>query len=529
MRTATTRRVSGALRRFAGDRAASGRTAGPALALGLALAGAPPGRAQQAPEPDVAAALANVPEARALPEFLDAFDSGAYERLARFFRRHLAEGEGDPGDDAAAREGRVARSASYWLSVHHEIGPVDLVLVERDDPPPLFWVRGEVTGGWAGFRFWTDSVGRVESFGVMRGVRPTGVPGAPPVDARELPGRLRRYFEELAERDLYSGAAVVARDGVPIFDGAWGWADRGLRVPNHVDTRFDIASVTKTFTAVAIARLAAEGVVGLDDPIERWLPELPDHIGSSVTVRHLLTHTSGIELDDHPPFNEAASGAGSVEELLAAQLEFLPHLNRGNYEGFEPLGEFDYTNEGFDLLGAIVERASGRPWEVYLGEQLFAPAGMFSTGVDYRRPVPDMATRYTARFPGFRGERRVVPRELVLQARPSGGAYSTVGDLLRFAEALRGGLLLEPDWWERVATLHVTALERPPSVSGYGYGFEVERTGGVLRVGHAGGSGGVSARLDLYPELGYTVILLSNYDRAARHPADHIRDLISDL
>ena len=97
------------------------------------------------------------------------------------------------------------------------------------------------------------------------------------------------------------------------------------------------------------------------------------------------------------------------------------------------------------------------------------------------------------------------------------------------AEALHRGVLLEPAWWERLTTMQVVGLERPPSVLGYGYGFEVERTSGVLRVGHAGGSDGVSARFDLYPELGYTVILLSNYDRATRHPATHVRDLISDL
>ncbi len=509
-------------------RRAYGAAGAVCLAVALSIAPAPAAAgaavAQEAADPDPdPLPLPDVPEARALPEFLEAFDSGRYEALSDFFREHLADPEGD-GD-----ENPVAGAASYWLSVYHELGPVDLESIERDDPPPLFWVRGEVTGGWAGFRFWTDSIGRIEGFGVMRGVRPAGVPSSPAVDPRELPERLARYFDALAAHDLYSGAAVVARNGVPIFEGAWGWADRDLRVPNRPDTRFDIASVTKTFTAVAIAQLAGRGVLSLDEPVERWLPELPDHVGEVVTIRHLLTHTSGIELDDHAPFNEAVTRAGSVEELLAAQLEFLPHLNRGNYEDFRPLEEFDYTNEGFDLLGAIVERASGRPWDSYLHEEVFASAGMFSTGVDYRGSVPEVATRYTARFPGFRGERRVVPGEFTLQARPSGGAYSTVGDLLRYAVALSDGTLIEPAWWERLAAMHVTALERPPSLIGYGYGFEVERTAGVLQVGHAGGSSGVSARFDLYPELGYTVILLSNYDRATRHVADHIRDLISDL
>lgn len=497
-------------------------------ALALSLAAGLPGGHAAAQEPDALdpadPALSELPEARSLPAFLAAYDSGRYEALAAYFRRHLADPEGEEDEDP------VGGAASYWLSVRHELGPVELRRVDREEErPPLFWVRGEVTGGWAGFRFWTDSAGAVEGFGVMRGVRPDGVPATPALSPRELPARLAAYFDSLAARDLYSGAALVARDGVPIFEGAWGPADRGLGVDNRLDTRFDVASVTKTFTAVALAQLAARGVLSVDDPLERWIPEMPDHVGEAVTLRHLLTHTSGIELDDHAPFNEAVARAGSVEERLEVVLEYLPHLNRDNYEDFEPLEEFDYTNEGFDLLGAVVGRASGRRWETYLRDELFAPAGMFRTGVDYRAPVRDLATRYAGRFEGFRGERRAVPGELDLQARPSGGAYSTVGDLLRYAEALRRGVLLEPAWWERITTMHVVGLERPPSILGYGYGFEVERTSGVLRVGHAGGSDGVSARFDLYPELGYTVILLSNYDRATRHAATHVRDLISDL
>lgn len=495
-----------------------------ATAIGLLTVGVHVAVAQ---EPDAIdpsdRSLSELPEARSLPAFLEAYDSGRYAALEAYFQRHLADPEGE--EDANP----VAGASSYWLSVRHELGPVELRRVEREEEPALFWVRGEVTGGWAGFRFWTDSAGAVEGFGVMRGVRPEGVPASPALSRRELPERLSAYFDSLAARDLYSGTVLVAHEGVPIFEGAWGRADRGLGVENRLDTRFDIASVTKTFTAVAVAQLAARGILSLDDPLERWIPEMPDHVGVAVTLRHLLTHTSGIELDDYAPFNEAVARAGSVEERLEVVLEHLPHLNRDNYEDFEPLEEFDYTNEGFDLLGAVVERASGRTWATYLREELFAPAGMFRTGVDFTAPVRDLATRYTARFEGFRGDRRAVPGGFDLQARPSGGAYSTVGDLLRYAEALRRGVLLEPDWWERLTTMHVVGLERPPSVLGYGYGFEVERTSGVLRVGHAGGSDGVSTRFDLYPELGYTVILLSNYDRATRHPATHVRDLISDL
>jgi CubicO group peptidase (beta-lactamase class C family) len=93
--------------------------------------------------------------------------------------------------------------------------------------------------------------------------------------------------------------------------------------------------------------------------------------------------------------------------------------------------------------------------------------------------------------------------------------------------ALRDGTLLDPAWWDRISTFQVFALDEPENQLGYGYGFEVDRKAGLLRVGHAGGSGGVSARLDLYPELGYAVILLSNYDRATRHPADHLGALLA--
>lgn len=459
---------------------------------------------------------------RAFPVFLRAYNRGRLDSLRAFAERHVRSvGERIP----------PASFARYWLGIYREYGPVWLSSVDTTESPPYFWVRGRVTRGWALFRFWftPEPPHRLTGYGVGRGLRPPTAPGSPPVAGAELERRLDIYLDEVASADFFAGVVLVARGGERVFERAYGLTDRRHRVPNRTDTRFLIASLGKMFTAVATLQLIEEGRLALEDRLEEHVPEYPGSIGSRVTIRHLLTHTSGIELDDYAPYNRDVSEARTVGELLEAQLRHIDHLNEGTVESFEPPGIFDYTNEGYDLLAVIIERVSGTSWERYLRERVLGPAGMERTGFHHDVPVSDLATGYTRGGDHPEGERRENHALVSLYARPAGGMYSTASDLFRFVNALRSRELLGAEFGRAAVRPQVEWDGRGAYRGSYGFGFEIEEVDGVLHFGHSGSQPGVAARVRVYPELGYTTIVLSNHDNAARNVTDHIRELISGL
>ncbi len=340
----------------------------------------------------------------------------------------------------------------------------------------------------------------------------------------DLPDSLAAFLTASAEADHFSGVVIVAHQGVPIFERAYGLADREAGIPNDLDTPFQLASITKMFTGVAVAQLVERGRLSFDDPIGTYIPEYPEHIGRQVTIRHLLTHTSGIELDDNAEFNDALRQARSIDDLLHTQLRYIERLNLGNYENFEPLGRFDYTNEGIDLLGVITERVSGQSWSEYLNTNIFAPAGMTDTGADLLAPVPvpGLAKGYTSR--GDEGQwlfgRRTVDPKVgtAWVIRPAGTGYSTAPDMLRFIEGLKANTILGAESVRQVTMPHVE-VPVPPGLGVtrfYGYTFGIlDSERGVRAIGHTGGAPGMGTVVQFYPEQGYTVIVLSNYDRTA--------------
>lgn len=191
--------------------------------------------------------------------------------------------------------------------------------------------------------------------------------------------------------------------------------------------------------------------------------------------------------------------------------------------------QFNYTNEGFDLLGVVVKRVSGRSWQEYLRDRVFEPAGMTRTGFHHDTAVADLSTGYT-RGEGHPDGRRRENHTLVSPfARPAGGLFSTTRDLGRFLEAVRHGDLLPDSLARRATTARVTWDSVANIRVSYGLGFEVEEKSGLRYFGHSGSQPGVASRMRHYPELGYTTVVLSKYDNAARHVTNRIMELISDL
>lgn len=424
----------------------------------------------------------------------------------------------------AARAPAVNQVAAYWLSVYREFGPLGPVHIERaDSVSAVAWARGTMTRAWLGLEIGTSRDGAVASASVIRGVRPAHDSAVVARRAAGWPSALRADLDTLRAHDLFSGCVVVAERGKVVFEWYGGPRDSsGASVTR--DTRLDIASVGKLFTAVAVLRLADQGRLSLDDPLARFIPEYPESIASRVRVRDLLTHRSGIELDDDSTFVDAAREAASIPELVAAQLRRLPALPRRASE--LPLTTFDYSNEGFDLLGAIIERVTGREFSAYLRKDVFERSGMRDLEVLQREvDDPRIAHGYTSRrWPS--GARALGPRLdnrpwWDRHGRPSGGWAATGGDLIRFASALQGGQLLKPATWEQMRAPQVPVDGAKES---YGLGAMIWTRSGMTSVGHTGGIAGASARLEIFEPSGLTVVAISNYDWVANIAAELARE-----
>jgi D-alanyl-D-alanine carboxypeptidase len=309
---------------------------------------------------------------------------------------------------------------------------------------------------------------------------------------------LSAHAAERARADEFAGAVLVARHGKVLLQDAWGRADRKAGIANTPATRFRIGSMNKMFTAVATLQLVEAGKLKLDDPIGQHLPGYPNkEVAAKVTVRHLLTHTGGTGDIFGPEFEEHRLQLREHRDYLKL------YGRRGLTQ--EPGARFEYSNYGFVLLGALIEHDSGMPYDDYVGDHVFRPAGMRSTGaLPESTKVPDRAVGYTRAAPGSDW----VPNTDTLPWRgtAAGGGYSTVGDLLRFAQALESGALLSK------ATL---AEATRPHQQQYGYGFGVQGQGRLGSYGHGGGAPGMNGELRVFPELGYVVVSLSNLDPPA--------------
>ncbi len=301
---------------------------------------------------------------------------------------------------------------------------------------------------------------------------------------------------ELAKMDRFSGAVLVARHGKILLQKAWGLANRETGAPVTLDTRFSLGSMSKMLTAVATLQLVQTGKIALDDPIGKYLTGYPNQdVATKVTVRHLLTHTGGTGDFFGPGFEK--------NRLTLRELSDYVKLYGSRGLDGEPGQRFRYSNYGFILLGVLIERVTGMSYYDYVQSRILQPAGMTATdSLPESAAVPGHATGYTRRGSTW------VPNTDLLPWRgtSAGGGYSTVGDLLRFTQALESGKLISQTLFAEATT---------PRQGDYGYGFEVKGEGALRSYGHSGGFLGVNGDLRVFPRLGYVVISLGNLDPPA--------------
>jgi D-alanyl-D-alanine carboxypeptidase len=304
--------------------------------------------------------------------------------------------------------------------------------------------------------------------------------------------------EELARKDQFSGAVLVARHGKVLLEKASGRANRRDGTPNTPETKFRLGSMNKMFTAVATLQLVEAGKLALDDPIGKHLRDYPNKkLASRVTVRHLLTHTGGTGDIFGPEFDLnrlKLRDHGDYVKLYGSRA--LTH---------EPGARFEYSNYGFVLLGALIERVSGESYYDYVRDNVFRPAGMTATAsLPESVRVPNRAVGYMRPYAGADWESNT--HTLPWRGTAAGGGYSTVRDLMRFAEALESGELISK------ATL---AEATRPHRQDYGYGFGMQGEARLRSYGHGGGAPGMNGELRVFPRLGYVVVSLSNLDPPA--------------
>jgi D-alanyl-D-alanine carboxypeptidase len=308
------------------------------------------------------------------------------------------------------------------------------------------------------------------------------------------------HLATLAKEDGLSGVVLMAKDGKPILESAYGFSNLGDRVPNRVDTKFNMASMGKMFTAVAVLQLVEAGRIALDDTVGKYLPNYPGKaVRDDVTVKELLTHTSGMG-------NFWEQLADKAKDRYVSVSDYVP-LFADQPLLFAPGTSFAYSNNGYTVLGLIIEAVSGHTYFDYVRDHIYHPCRMTNTDAyALNAPIANLAMGYyrSADTPGqLLSNIYLIP----FRGSPAGGSYTTAGDMLRFANALMSHKLLDRAHTDALTTGTVDYGTRR-----YAYGFTVDTANGHKLIGHGGGNTGIADELMIFPDLGYTVVVLTNGD-----------------
>ena len=306
---------------------------------------------------------------------------------------------------------------------------------------------------------------------------------------------IQAYLDELND-DNFSGVVLVAKDFVPFATKATGYADRAHGAPNATITPFNIASVTKLFTAVAIGQLVDQGKVSLDDPLSKYLPTYPKPAADQITIAMLVGQTAGTgDYLSDPGYLRVRDSFESLSDLIGA-------VNTDVPAGTVPGTAFAFSSTGYLLLGSVIEKASGQDFYDYMDNEVFAPAGVaagFLHNSEEERSDRGFAL-------GYKPDDSQNWSELPVRGTPATGAYATAPDLLSFHKALSTGALVKPETLKRL----VLVPQTPGLTSGTFSGDDV----------------GASAVFAMTPN-GYTVIVLANVSGAAGPVADRILKLLA--
>ncbi|MNK15423.1 Penicillin-binding protein 4* [compost metagenome] len=309
---------------------------------------------------------------------------------------------------------------------------------------------------------------------------------------------IKTHLKNLEKENNLSGVVLIAKDGKPIYRETFGFSNLPDRVKNKPDTKFNLASINKMFTAIAIMQLVESGKISLQDKVGKHLTDYSNKtVADSVTIHQLLTHTSGM-------FSFWEEYDKLAKEKFKTVSDYLP-LFVDKKLAFAPGSDFYYSNSGFMVLGLIIEKLSGQNYFDYVKEHIYRPAKMINTDAyELDNAISNLATGYTMSLeePGqWKNNTFLNPTK----GTPAGGGYSTADDLLNFANALQNNILLSKENTTLCTSGKVKFREGM-----YGYGFEETIVNGHRIFGHTGGHDGVASEIMIYPDLSYTAVILTN-------------------
>ncbi len=477
--------------------------------LTLLLCGAATSSAQIASEEVSARLLPDTAPAKRLKEVLEVINAGDRAALVEYARTGFAPNMMKPDD-----------SILDFLHGHYQLsGGYEVRRILQSMPHQITaLVQGRrKTDSWLRYVVGTEEtpphrVSGIFTFGASAAL---GEDAGGPVAEADLPARFTALIDRIAGEGKFSGSVCLARDGKILVSKAWGEADRKTHQKNTTATRFGIASVGKLFTAVAIAKLVEAGKLAYDEPASKHIPGWLPPAGEKITIDHLLTHRSGLG-----DYLQAV-----VDDHSGRTYDGLEDYRRFAVESallFEPGTSFRYSNVGYALLGAIIEKVTGESWDAWVRRNVLAPAGI--TNTTPKRP--------TGRDPGIAVGYHTEPDGSLiltdtLQAglgTPAGGGVSTAEDLARFADAFAAGRLVSR---AAVQAMTKSRTDFPGTGRFYGYGVTIAGTQTGRRVyGHEGGFPGVGALVEVYEGSGYTLAVLSNTTGGAAPIGDAWRDVL---
>lgn len=341
--------------------------------------------------------------------------------------------------------------------------------------------------------------------------------GSGKLSNQEIVKQLDSFLTKLAEADVFSGSVLLAKDGRVIYKGAYGSANKDFGVPNRIDTKFNLGSMNKMFTAVAIAQLVERGKLSYDDPLSKFVPDFPNaEAARKIQIKHLLSHTAGLGGYFSPRYSSMSRAKlRNLDDMMALTVADEKDIQ------FEPGSKWQYSNTGMMVLGKVIEIVSGQSYYDFVRANIHQPAGMINTDCyELDKVNTNLAVGYEKEYTdnGIRWSNNIF--EHVMRGGPQGGGYSTVEDLLRFDQALRSGKLISAESF-KLLTSPKPELNSPR----YGYGFFATVDGGPT--GHSGGFTGISSNLSMFLGSGWTAVVMSNYGRAAQPISQKMNNLIS--
>lgn len=421
--------------------------------------------------------------------YIKAFNSGDEKLMRAFLTSNVAEG--------AIKMRSIDERVQIYKEMLANSKSLELNRVLEATPSGVTCLFHTGSGGWLeiGFLFEPEPPHKLLGLRVEDSDPPsesrassTTVDGAQSnMSEAEVVSAVEKRLSELAGADQFSGSVLIAKNGKAIFEKAYGLSSKEFNVANRVDTKFNLGSINKIFTQVAIGQLVEQGKLSFDDKLSKYLSDYPNREAAErIAIRQLLSMSSGVGDIFGEKFEFLA------KDKLRSLKDFIP-LFANEPLVFEPGTKQQYSNGGYVLLGAIIEKLSGQTYYDYVREHIFRVAGMENTdSYEADMVVPNLASGYT-RERGTNDMRRNNIYFRPARGSSAGGGYSTVEDLLKFTIAVENKKIRIPDFRS----------------AGSGPGGKSNGNGGI---GIAGGSPGINALLEFNPATGYAVVIMSNYD-----------------